>query len=227
MHSFHAHKQAGAQTSEAADSVIHWASRYDLLLKLLFLGQEQAVRRRLLEPASIQPGYRVLDVGCGTGTMALAANALAGPTGKVSGIDPSPEMIDVARRKAAGAGADIDFRVGLIQEIPFQDDRFDVVVSSLMFHHLAGDETKRRGLAEIRRVLKPGGRCLIIDFDSPDGPLFHKWARHRRGAKMIENKGPGLVSMLEEAGFVAVERGKLRGWFLAAMSFVRGKAPHG
>lgn len=71
MHDFHAHKHQDTQASETADSVIHWASQYDLLLKLLFLGQEQAVRRRLLEPAAIQSGHRVLDVGCGPGTMAL------------------------------------------------------------------------------------------------------------------------------------------------------------
>lgn len=225
MHNSHTHNHSGAQAPEVADSVLHRASQYDLLLKLLFLGQEQAARRRMLEPAAIQPGQQVLDVGCGTGTLALVASTLAGPAGKVFGIDPSPEMIDVARRKANKTDLGADFRVGLIQDIPFSDGQFDVALSSLMFHHLADDDTKRRGLAEMRRVLKPGGRCLIIDFDASGGPIPHRLMRYFRGIRVTDNAGQNIADMLQAAGFEQVESGKLRFWLSALISFYRGSKP--
>ena len=108
----------------------------------------------------------VLEVGCGTGEVAQRAQVRVGPAGRVSGIDPSAQMIDVASKKAARAGLDIDYRVAAIEALPYPDSSFDVVLSSLMMHHLP-DELKSAGLAEVRRVLKPGGRLLIVDFKRP------------------------------------------------------------
>jgi len=88
---------------------------------------------------------------------------VAGPAGETCGIDPAPEMVELARRKAAQAGVTVRFEVGVIEALPYPPDHFDVVLSSLMLHHLP-DELKRRGLAEIHRVLKPAGRLLAVDF---------------------------------------------------------------
>jgi ubiquinone/menaquinone biosynthesis C-methylase UbiE len=85
-----------------------------------------------VELAGVKPGDRVLEVGCGTGSLSLAAKAQAGPSGAVHGVDAAPEMVEAARRKAARLGADVDFKVGLIQDIPFSKAQFDVVLCSFM-----------------------------------------------------------------------------------------------
>jgi ubiquinone/menaquinone biosynthesis C-methylase UbiE len=96
----------------------------------------------------------------------MAAKRRAGADGEVHGIDAAPEMIQEAQRKAADKGLDIHYQVGLIEDIPLPDGRFDIVLSSLMLHHLPKD-LKRRGIAEIARVLKPGGRFVAVDIDPP------------------------------------------------------------
>lgn len=144
---------------------IPWASFYDTVVWLLSRGKGQALREATVKLAQIKPGERVLDVGCGTGDLTMAAKALADSTGEVYGTDASPEMIDLARRKVTRAGIDVTFQVDLIEKITFPDNQFDVVLSSLMMHHLP-DDLKREGLAEIYRVLKPGGRLLIVDIES-------------------------------------------------------------
>jgi demethylmenaquinone methyltransferase/2-methoxy-6-polyprenyl-1,4-benzoquinol methylase/phosphoethanolamine N-methyltransferase len=121
-------------------------------------------------------------------------------TGKVYGLDPAPEMITVARQKAARKKLDIDFRVGVIESLPFPDASIDVVTSSLMMHHLP-ENLKVRGLAEIYRVLQPGGRLLIADFMRPTGSflnhLFIAFTRHQGLQKGIED----LQKLLKAAGF--------------------------
>jgi demethylmenaquinone methyltransferase/2-methoxy-6-polyprenyl-1,4-benzoquinol methylase/phosphoethanolamine N-methyltransferase len=148
----------------------------------------------------------VLDVGCGTGTLAIAIRPRVG-AGEVHGIDTSPEMIDTAQKKAAKTRSDIDFQVALIEAIPFPDGSFDVVTSSLMLHHLP-DDLKRKGFAEIRRVLKPGGRFLAMDFASEsrlglDSPIGHVLSilGILRGASVVDKLKP----MLKQAGFEDVE----------------------
>src|SRR5919199_5676774 len=147
------HKTTGAP--QTAGRGLHGARWYDLFGTVISFGRDKAIREKLVELAAPAPGEKVLDVGCGTGTLALALKARVG-TGEVHGIDASPEMIAVAKEKAAKAGSDIIFQVALIEAIPFPAATFDLVTSSLMLHHLP-DDLKRRGLAEIRRVLKPRG----------------------------------------------------------------------
>jgi ubiquinone/menaquinone biosynthesis C-methylase UbiE len=147
--------------------VMHSAARYyDLLAWLLTLGRERALRERLVELARLQPGETVLDVGCGTGSLAIAAKQHVGETGVVRGVDASPEMIEQARRKAAAAGIDIAWDVARAEALPFDDDSVDVVLSSLMMHHLPR-AVREAFVAEIRRVLKPDGRVLVVDFEPP------------------------------------------------------------
>jgi len=134
------------------------------LNRLHFFGQENAFRERTVELAAIEEGQRVLDVGCGTGNLTIAARVRAGAASEVRGIDGAAEMIREAERKAATAELDIRYEVGLIEKIPFPENCFDVVLSSLMLHHLPRD-LKRQGVAEVARVLKPAGRFLVVDVD--------------------------------------------------------------
>jgi demethylmenaquinone methyltransferase/2-methoxy-6-polyprenyl-1,4-benzoquinol methylase/phosphoethanolamine N-methyltransferase len=132
--------------------------------RIHFLGREERFREWTVDLAEIEPGQTVLDVGCGTGNLTMAAKVRVGADGEVHGIDAAPEMIQEAERKAADKDLDIHYQVGLIEDIPLPDGRFDVVLSSLMLHHLPKD-LKRRGIAEIARVLKPGGRFVAVDID--------------------------------------------------------------
>jgi len=198
---------------------IHRARLYDLLGAILMLGRGPAMRGRTIALAHLVPGERVLEVGCGTGEIALRAKARTGPRGFVAGIDPSPEMIAVARRKAARTNLDIDYRVAGVEALPFTDATFDAVLSSLMMHHLPED-LKPRALAEIRRVLRAGGRLLVVDFKEPMsrlGRLEPVWLVHRRLPSDVRD----LPGLLEAAGFAAVEAGPTGFGYLG---FVQGRA---
>jgi ubiquinone/menaquinone biosynthesis C-methylase UbiE len=143
--------------------VTDWAVRYDLLAWLLTHGRERQLRERFIDLAGLAPGDAVLDVGCGTGTLGIAARRRVGPSGTVCGIDASPPMIARARRKATKASVVVDFRVAVAESLPFPDGRFDVVLSTLMLHHLP-KKTRQQCAGEIRRVLRSGGRVLAVDF---------------------------------------------------------------
>jgi ubiquinone/menaquinone biosynthesis C-methylase UbiE len=159
-------------------------------------------------------------VGCGPGRLAILAKTAAGPAGEVCGIDPAPEMIELARRKAARAGVGVRFEVGAIETLPYPDDHFDVVLSSLMLHHLP-DELKRRGLAEVRRVLRPGGRLVAIDFGATPGEGFGH-VLCVLGLRKGWDHAERLRDMLREAGFDAVEMGATGH---RAFAFVQGRRP--
>jgi ubiquinone/menaquinone biosynthesis C-methylase UbiE len=199
-------------------AVVHSAAWYDLLVWLLTLGRERRFRERLVRPARLQRGETVLDVGCGTGGLALAAKREVG-TGTVFGVDASPEMIERAKRKARRAQVDVNFQTGLAESLPFTDSMFDVVLSTVMLHHLPG-ETRRRGVQEMRRVLKPGGRLLGVDFGRPiggrkKGLLGHI---HRRGGVDARD----LIALVTDAGLEVVENGPAGKWDL---QFILARKP--
>src|SRR5207244_1354877 len=133
---------------------------YDPIVKLL---GGDAARRALLEQAALRPGQRVLDVGCGTGTLATLIKQLY-PDVEVVGLDPDPKALARARRKAARAGVSIQFDQGFGDELPYPEAWFDRVLSSFMFHHLPPDQ-KGKTLRAIRRVVKPGGESYMLDFE--------------------------------------------------------------
>jgi len=198
-----------------------WAAFYDALTGVLFLGGERRVREMTADLAHLQPGECVLDVGCGTGTLTLIAKRRVGP-GAVAGVDAAPDMVAVARRKASRAGLAIDFQVGLIQALPFPDNTFDVVLSSLVLHHVPA-EYRPRGFVEIRRVLKPGGRLYAVDFRAPAGGGTRHLTQLVLGRRMVETNLEGHIPALQAAGFVQIETGPSAHWAIARLSAVAGK----
>jgi ubiquinone/menaquinone biosynthesis C-methylase UbiE len=151
------------------------ALRFDSLTRVYdpvvaITSRETAFKRRLLEHARIKDGETVLDVACGTGTLAIEVKK-ASPKAKVAGIDGDPEVLAKAKAKAKTAGVKVDFQRGLSNELPYDARSFDVVVSTLFFHHLT-DEAKADTAEEIRRVLRLGGRVLIADWGRPQDPLM-------------------------------------------------------
>ena len=132
--------------------------------------RERRFKERLLEIADLSAADRVLDLGCGTGTLAIAA-AKREPRAAIHGIDADPSMIQRARQKSQTADADVELTTGSATELPYGEDSFDVVFSSLLFHHLDRD-SKEAAAREVARVLTPEGRFLVADWGAPSDPLM-------------------------------------------------------
>lgn len=131
--------------------------------------RERTFKTRLIAQADIAAGDAVLDVGCGTGTLAVQIKQ-AVPEASVVGLDGDPQVLAIARRKAARAGIAVRFDEGYSYALPYADAAFDRVLSSLFFHHLDRD-AKQRTIAEIHRVLRPGGELHVADWGAPSGPV--------------------------------------------------------
>jgi ubiquinone/menaquinone biosynthesis C-methylase UbiE len=178
-------------------------------------GREKALRQLTIKLARLVPGDRVLEVGCGTGTLTLAAKTQVGSTGEVVGIDIAPEMVAAASHKAAQKGMDVSFQVGSIASIPFPDDRFDVVICSFMIFHMP-DDVRGKGFTEIYRILKPGGHLFILDFALPDKTWQRNFTQMHFG-HMMQHDVRELAPVLKDNSFteLEMERTKFLGtWFL-------------
>lgn len=167
---------------------------YDLITKLM--GADQA-RRALLDQAALRPGQHVLDVGCGTGTLAILLKRRY-PRIEIIGLDPDPKALARAKRKARRAGAFPQFDQGFSDALAYPAESFDHVFSSFMFHHLDREE-KARTLREIRRVLKPGGQLHLLDFVAAEGNggfvshLFHSHAH------LADNLDGNILALMRKA----------------------------
>jgi ubiquinone/menaquinone biosynthesis C-methylase UbiE len=191
---------------------------YDPMVRLLF--REEAGKRQLLEQADVRPGQRVLDVGCGTGTLALMIKTEF-PEARVVGLDGDPKALARARRKLAEAGVDVALEEGLAYELPYPDASFDRVFSSLVLHHLSR-EHKRRTLAEILRVLAPGGAFHLLDFGRPVGAWQRALARVAfRSPEGRDHVDGRLAALLREAGFARVEELARRGTLFGSVWYYR------
>jgi ubiquinone/menaquinone biosynthesis C-methylase UbiE len=170
----------------------------------------------------VKPGDSVLEVGCGTGTLTLAAKRQAGPSGKVYGIDVIPGMIEVSQRKAAQTNEEVSFQPGSIDNLPFADKLFDVVLCSFMIFHMS-EATRRKGIAEIYRVLKPQGRLLVLDLASTPSSSTNTQGS---SGDMPPHDLQELVELMEASGFSDIESGPVEFQIQGNVSiaFVRGSA---
>jgi len=211
MHSAARHRPSRTEEVSAKETkglILKGGWRYDLMEwfidTLLFRGQVRDLRQRTANLACIQLGDAVLDVGCGTGTLAMEVARRVGRAGRVAGIDPGTEQIGCARKKANRRNVPIEFQIGVIEQLPFPDQTFDVVLSTLMMHHLPAP-LKRQGLAEIARVLKPGGRLVIADFTRKQERTGLATRFHAGGNSMQE-----LAALVSDAGFQHLETEEMR-----------------
>ena len=171
----------------------------DFLENMLSLGQQEAILEATLEAAGLEPGGRLVDVGCGTGKLCVAAAARLGDKhggpAHVLGIDATPGMIDLAIERAHDAGVAAEFQVGIAETLPLADGAADAVTSSYFFHHLPS-EVKPEALREMWRVLRPGGRLVITDYARARG-LYGFVASIPMRANFYEYVRPQLGGELE------------------------------
>ncbi len=185
---------------------LHWLLPvYDTVQRLFGV---PALHRALIERAELRDDHRVLDVGCGTGNLLLAL-ARRHPGVAATGIDPDERALARARRKLGARPVRLDR--GFVEELPYPDGSFDRVLSTLMFHHLE-DDAKDRMLAEVRRVLVPGGLLLLADFGGAGGtgrgPLGHRIQDNLGDAIPRRMRGAGLLDAAEQ-GSLSIRVGRV------------------
>ncbi len=191
---------------------------------LLWLMRETRFKSDLVEQAQISNGSRVLDVGCGTGTLAIMIKQLH-PEAEVVGIDADVKILGIARAKAAKTGVDIMLDQGMADQLPYANSSFDRVVSSLFLHHLTTDN-KQRTLREVLRVLRSGGRFDVVDFGLPRTFYSRLVARLTASGEELAANVQGLLpGMFREVGFGNVAETKQFMSVAGALSFYQGQKP--
>ncbi len=195
---------------------------YDLFVRLFM--PEEHFKRNLIARARIAPDHRVLDLGAGTGTLAIMIKQTQ-PEVQITGLDGDPAILAIARDKASRAGAEITFDLGNAAALPYPDESFDRVVSSLVMS-LLSREDKRLAVREAYRVLRRGGELHIADFGSP----HTRWGRWvapllRRFERISDNLDGLLPALFREAGFENVEEVARFATLFGTLSILYGRKP--
>jgi ubiquinone/menaquinone biosynthesis C-methylase UbiE len=191
QHSGHEHRYLPAM---GHDRLLRF---YDPFTRLLGV---RSLHRSLADQAEIASGHRVLEIGCGTGNLALlVAHRYRGAT--VVGLDPDPLALGRARRKATRGDLPVQWDLGSAGDLRYPDGSVDRVLSALMFHHLDEAE-KHQALREIKRVLRPGGRLHLVDFAGHHHGLLARLTR--RTPRLHDNAGDRIPARMREAGLTDV-----------------------
>lgn len=193
---------------------------YDLFLAVTM--REATLRATLLEQVDLRHTNTIVDVGCGTGTQTILLKQEA-PHATVVGIDVDPAMIARAKQKTRAAGVDVRFEVGEAGALPFADHSVDVIVSTLVFHHLL-DGDKKRALAETRRVLKAEGQFHLVDFGRPanafNGLMFSAVRRFDGKANTELNAVGALPGLVRMSGFPQTQMVSRMDTILGTVDFI-------
>ncbi|HZJ23609.1 MAG TPA: methyltransferase domain-containing protein [Anaerolineales bacterium] len=192
---------------------------YDLIQR--WVVRDTLFKSRLIEQAGIQAGHRILDLGCGTGTLALMVKR-SQPDAEVVGLDADPQMLKVAIAKAARERMAVKFDQGMAFSLPYPDDSIDRVLSSLMIHHLKTPD-KGKTAREIYRILKPGAQLHVIDFGKPRtfyGKLVGLFLHGFEEAN--DNIDGHLPRIFEQAGLKVREAGDFMTFF-GSLTFLYGE----
>jgi len=195
---------------------------YDPLLKLFM--RESKFKRELIHQAKIEKGNRVLDLGCGTGTLTILIKQIH-PEVEVFGLDGDKNVLQMARRKAAEARVELNLDLGMVFELPYADPSFQRVLSSLVIHHLT-TANKQRALQEAYRVLIPGGELHIADFGRPHNFVAYLISLIvRRFEEASDNIRGLLPEMLTRAGFREVEESARYMTIFGTLVLLRARKP--
>ena len=198
---------------------------YDVIVRLTT--REGIFKRKLVELAAPQAGEHILDVGCGTGTLTQLFTQRE-PNLHIMGLDADPVQLKLARKKLAASDSKITLQQGYAQQLPLDSQTFDIVVSSLFFHHLTTHQ-KREALAEILRVLKPGGRLSIADWGKPSSRiqrLLFFIVQLLDGFETTRDSVKGtLPNLMKETGFADVENSRFVPTFLGTVRLFQAKKP--
>lgn len=198
------------------DPVVKWTTR------------ETTVKEALLEQSGIEPDMKVLDLACGTGTLALLIRRRF-PTIDIVGVDGDGEILRIAQSKADSRNANIQFEQGLATQLPYADSSFDRVFSTLFFHHLVTSD-KHRALAEVHRVLRPGGQVHIADWGRPTNVLmrllFYQIQLFDGFATTQENVDGKLPQYIHNAGFSDVQVGRCFNTVFGTLALYRASRIH-
>ncbi len=195
-------------------------SLYDPLMRW-FMPEEQ-FKRRLLQEAGIKPGFKVLDLGCGTGTLTLMLKQET-PEAIVYGIDSDPPILSIARSKALESGTDVLFQESMAFNLPYAENTFDRVLASLVLHHLTA-ENKNKTLSEVFRVLRPGGELHVADFGKPRGLWTSLSSLIVRWLEEAHDNIKGLIpEMIKAAKFSEIEEYAHISTIFGTISFIRAR----
>lgn len=206
---------------------LHWLTPYyDAVVAATT--RERTFKRALIEQASIATAHRVLDLACGTGTLSIWIKERH-PHAEVVAVDGDPAILSLARRKAAGAGSSVRFHQAMSYALPYPDDHFDRVVSSLFFHHLSWTD-KERTAREVYRVLRPGGQLHLADWGRSTNALMRALFLFIQLLDGIENTQPNvtgkLPTLFRATGFIDVRQTGTFSTMLGTMALYAAAKPH-
>jgi len=174
---------------------------YDTLMKVAM--PEEMLKNALLEEAHIRPGQKVLDFGCGTGTLTIWGK-LKYPETSFVGVDVDENILRFARKKVAQQKLDIQIDIYDGFNLPYEDKSFDCIVSSFVFHHLS-TEQKKEILKQCYGILRPGGEILVLDFGNPQTMIARGVMHLFNLFEPVDDNIRGLIpGYMRDAGFMEV-----------------------
>jgi ubiquinone/menaquinone biosynthesis C-methylase UbiE len=205
-------QEGAGHSHQGASMLLHRPRLYDWMAWVHTLGRERKLRQWTLDLADLHTGNVVLDVGCGTGTLLLAAAERVGPSGALHGLEPSTEMAAHARHKAEAHRVPLQVVGGSADSLPYPPASFDAVFCTLVFHHLPRS-MQEGAIREMRRVLRPGGLAVIVEWQRPKSfvraitsPLFLIYLLHSLGRSGSPLDVLGIEPLMSAVGFEDIAR---------------------